>query len=180
MRALDRLSLHTRRCVSETNPRGRLARILYIWGPSLAIMAAIFGMSSRSDLGGPDGLADLLRQWALRWPGLTPIIDAVLLVHRYESWVGHFVAYALLALAIVWGLHRQWPTGRRHWIVAWSLALLYGISDEWHQSFVPGRTPDIRDVITDAAGAAVALAIAYYLLRRTGQDANSDQMGRVR
>jgi len=32
--------------------------------------------------------------------------------------------------------------------------LLYGVSDEWHQSFVPGRTPDILDIAADTFGAA--------------------------
>ncbi|HHD56315.1 MAG TPA: VanZ family protein [Desulfobulbaceae bacterium] len=31
--------------------------------------------------------------------------------------------------------------------------LLYGISDEWHQSFVPGRTPSIWDIAADTTGA---------------------------
>ncbi len=41
----------------------------------------------------------------------------------------------------------------------WALviAVIYGLSDEFHQSFVPGRNADLLDVITDAAGAAAGL-----------------------
>ena len=32
----------------------------------------------------------------------------------------------------------------------------YGATDEWHQSFVPGRDADVRDLVADAVGAALA------------------------
>jgi VanZ family protein len=36
---------------------------------------------------------------------------------------------------------------------------LYGVTDEWHQSFVPGRTPAADDLVADAVGSlAGALA----------------------
>jgi hypothetical protein len=38
-----------------------------------------------------------------------------------------------------------------------AVAVGYGVADEWHQSFVPGRTPSAFDLGTDAVGAAVAL-----------------------
>ena len=45
-------------------------------------------------------------------------------------------------------------------------ALLWGISDEAHQSFVPGRSVEAADVAADIAGAAVAAVVAEPLLRR--------------
>ena len=44
---------------------------------------------------------------------------------------------------------------------AFVIAVLYGVSDEFHQSFVPGRTPDAADVLADAVGAALALTAAW-------------------
>ena len=41
---------------------------------------------------------------------------------------------------------------------------LYGISDEWHQSFVEGRFPDIIDWIADTSGAGLAVFLSYKLL----------------
>ena len=35
------------------------------------------------------------------------------------------------------------------------LAIVYGVSDEWHQSFVPERSADAADVLADAIGALV-------------------------
>ena len=37
------------------------------------------------------------------------------------------------------------------------LTLLYALTDEWHQTFVPGRQFDLRDLALDAAGSALAL-----------------------
>ena len=36
---------------------------------------------------------------------------------------------------------------------AWVIAVAYAASDEWHQSFVPGRSPDAADWFADAVGA---------------------------
>ncbi|MEP6757347.1 MAG: VanZ family protein [Chthonomonadales bacterium] len=43
-------------------------------------------------------------------------------------------------------------------------AVLFAASDEWHQTFVPGRDGCIRDVLIDSAGAA--LAATYLLLKQ--------------
>lgn len=40
----------------------------------------------------------------------------------------------------------------RYLRVAALIALLYAMSDEWHQSFTPGRGPTIRDVFIDSGG----------------------------
>lgn len=39
------------------------------------------------------------------------------------------------------------------------LAALYGVTDEWHQRFVPGRSYEYADMLADAVGAASATAV---------------------
>ncbi|SHE23773.1 hypothetical protein BPUTEOMOX_1817 [methanotrophic endosymbiont of Bathymodiolus puteoserpentis (Logatchev)] len=39
---------------------------------------------------------------------------------------------------------------------------LYGASDEWHQSFVPGRMSDTQDWLADTLGGVLFLSIYYY------------------
>ena len=77
---------------------------------------------------------------------------------------GHATGYALLALANMRAL--GWD--RKRWHLAWLLAVIYSATDEFHQSFVPGRTPALMDVGIDAFGAAVGL-----LLWRISQRAES-------
>lgn len=74
---------------------------------------------------------------------------------------GHAFGYGLLALAYLRGLK-----GERSGIVprqlfaAWVLATLYSATDEFHQSFVPGRHLAATDVMIDSVGAGFALILA--------------------
>src|ERR1043165_6879517 len=67
---------------------------------------------------------------------------------------GHMIGYGVLALlywrALDFERNKRW--------LAWLLVLLYAITDEFHQSFVSGRHPTIRDVmIFDSLGALISL-----------------------
>lgn len=44
--------------------------------------------------------------------------------------------------------------------------VLFAAIDEWHQRFIPGRTPDVFDGIVDIAGAIVGFVAVARLLRR--------------
>ena len=46
------------------------------------------------------------------------------------------------------------------------VATLYGITDEWHQAYVPGRSSDPLDVVADCIGALLATLLARALIRR--------------
>ncbi len=72
---------------------------------------------------------------------------------------GHVLGYAFLALAFWAGLHFD----RRRWCLVLLFTLVYAASDEFHQSFVPGRHPSWVDVIGfDGGGAGFALGLAYW------------------
>ena len=67
---------------------------------------------------------------------------------------GHMVGYGLLALAF-W---RMFEFEENRFWLAWLLAVLYALTDEYHQSFVPGRHPSLFDALFfDALGALIAL-----------------------
>ena len=131
----------------RTPTRGRAVQIAArYWLPLLAWMGIIFYLSSCPSLPGPpDPWMDLLLKKG-----------------------GHFCVYGVLAF--LWW--RVLSRGRRR---AWTpllgalvLTTLYGISDEYHQSLVPGRQPRVVDVVIDAWGAAIVLGIVWLRERRTG------------
>ncbi len=76
---------------------------------------------------------------------------------------GHFSGYALLAFSY-WYWLRFDP--KKGWL-AWLLAVLYGATDEFHQSFTPGRHPSPLDaLIYDNLGALLAVLITSWARNR--------------
>jgi len=81
----------------------------------------------------------------------------------------HSAEFAVLAL-LLWRLFRSWsaPTTGWSWHVArnvWLCVVVYGITDEVHQIFVPSRTPEVQDVLWDALGGAAGLLALWALGR---------------
>lgn len=107
------------------------------------------------------------------WLSGRPIADEVALlpVWLQSDKLQHGLAYAGLAALLVRavaGGHWRAVTTRRT-MIAVALAILYGVSDEWHQSFVPERSADAADVLADAIGASVggAAVLAWGIIRRS-------------
>jgi VanZ family protein len=110
--------------------------ILRHWGLALLMMAIIFGFSSIPAVELPNfGLVDLLVKKG-----------------------GHAFGYGLLALTFVRGLKGESQNIYSRWLyAAWVMAVLYSATDEFHQSFTPGRHPEVTDMMIDASGAAIML-----------------------
>lgn len=77
--------------------------------------------------------------------------------------LAHVTLFGLLAFLV----QRAMQTKKHSYIFAWIFAACYGIFDEWHQSFHPGRTPLISDVIIDSTAALGILIIAYSYHKRS-------------
>ena len=78
---------------------------------------------------------------------------------------GHALGYGLLAVAYLRGLKGESSHVSACQILgAWLMSVLYSATDEFHQSFTPGRHPAVTDVMIDALGAGLALILAgrYY------------------
>lgn len=100
-------------------------------------------------------------------------LATILTIHTALRKLGHLVAYAVLA-ALLWrALRGQAAFLLKGWapiILAFVLAVTYATLDEFHQSFVPSRTPTARDVVIDIGGAVIGLAIcSAFALRRKPQ-----------
>jgi VanZ family protein len=76
--------------------------------------------------------------------------------HLLVRKIGHWCEYFILSLLALRALRTGSPPGRERtqsWI-ALALVVIYAISDELHQSVVPGRTASLGDVAIDAFGGA--------------------------
>lgn len=116
------------------------------WLPALAGWAAvIFVLSSIPNPPGPQG-------------------------SEWRSIVGHLVEYSVLAFLAakvleIWRPGWGWPAVAA---CAWLFAVAYGITDEFHQSFVPRRHASVFDVMVDAIGALAGVtAWAWMAARNT-------------
>jgi len=104
--------------------------------PAIAWMAFIFAMSSKSQIPQPFGYST----FAL-------------------SIVAHFILYGVLAVLLLIAFHDGGAYTRTTMIAAVAGAFLYGISDEFHQSFVPGRDPSLMDIGVNTLGAVFAVTV---------------------
>jgi VanZ family protein len=69
----------------------------------------------------------------------------------------HLFAFGFLAF-LVW---KAMTPNRWAYIGAWAIATFYGGVDEWHQSYIPGRSASINDVMIDSLGALVVLMLLF-------------------
>ena len=86
---------------------------------------------------------------------------------------GHVVGYALLGLSYLHALVPRGALSPQTARIAVVLAVLYAMSDEIHQVFVPGRGAGARDVLIDAVGASLGVSLGLRL-RRQGRPAGPE------
>ena len=108
----------------------------------------------------PDKLPKILPPWL--WPVAVAALIFVASSRSHLAPTGvthgdkvvHFAVYGLLA-TLICRLGRGWRGA------AWALlaASAFGASDEWHQSFVPGRSAEVADWVADSLGAALAVSL---------------------
>jgi VanZ family protein len=84
--------------------------------------------------------------------------------HSYDFLLGklaHIGEYAVLTALFWWAFQLHTASRTRAWLLAVLAAVVYGISDEWHQGFVVGRYGSFRDVGIDVLGIAASYALAH-------------------
>lgn len=112
-------------------------------------------------------MAKKLRSWgpAAIWVAITFIVShqpVVVIPFGAPDYVAHVINYGVLGVLLIWALAGgEWASMTAPVIAsAVLLAVLLGILDEFHQSFIPGREATVRDVVADAVGAAAAAVVA--------------------
>ena len=140
--------------MARSQPIRALARLLWAWLPPLLLMGVLYALSAQPvllEVGGEGSPWDAL-------------------FHKGA----HFGSYALLA----WLFHRALSTAAQPpqpiWLISAALAVGYGLTDELHQVFIPGRSGRLLDVLIDAAGAAAAMALlGWWQARRSLRQAQA-------
>lgn len=74
----------------------------------------------------------------------------------------HFTEYFILCLLAYNALKDNFKQGKAL-ILSVAVVFLYACSDEFHQSFVPGRGPAFKDVLIDTLGGVTAAGFIYLL-----------------
>ena len=113
-------------------------RSLWNWGPAVIWMAVTFVLSHQSQVEIPFGAPD---------------------------YIGHGVSYAVLGALLMRALAGGTLRGMGAGLIlpAVLIAAVYGVSDEFHQSFIPGRMASVADFVADTIGALVGACVAAAL-----------------
>lgn len=106
------------------------------WLPAVVWASLIFYMSSRSSIKTVD----------VYWQ------DFLL------KKIAHFTEYFIFSVLIYRALSNTTNFSKKKSLVlSFIITVVYAASDEFHQSFIPGREPQIRDVAIDSIGSISAL-----------------------
>jgi VanZ family protein len=111
-------------------------RLFLLWAPVVAYMALIFFASSLSSPPTPPEVSD-----------------------KSLHLSAYFVLGVLTVRAVLGGLPARVTS--RGAALALLIAIGYGVFDEGHQWFVPGRTADVFDLLADSVGVAAALVVCW-------------------
>jgi len=106
------------------------------WLPAIVYMALIFWLSSRS-------VPETLKHF--------PIIAKLKVVHLIEYGVLYFLCWFAIVRTTAYRRHEAF-------ILALTITVLYGCTDEFHQIFVPQRTARISDIVADGVGGLLTQA----------------------
>ena len=143
--------------------------------PALLIMVAIFRFSSQN---ADDSSTESIRitqellcairdRFRLSW---TPS-QLSLYIERSEFFIrklAHFSEYAALGLSLILPLCAFYSGSFKKktlFLTSWIICIAYAASDELHQFFSPGRSPQIRDVVIDSFGALAGILLGLLLIR---------------
>lgn len=120
-------------------------------------MILIF-MFSHEGADGSSGKSGLLVSF-FQTLGLSNNVDLMSTIVRKSA---HMTLFAVLSLLIYWNVYDLNWSFKKKIVVVLAGSLLYAISDELHQAFVPGRSGEAFDVMVDMFGVTFAIVFIIY------------------
>ncbi|WP_407356675.1 VanZ family protein [Methanolobus sp. WCC5] len=130
----------------------------------------IFFLSSRSDLSIPASIFKIPLMYELAYIleglGLAYFIDIAEYAHQNMDKIAHMILYFGLGILLHLTFRNSENVILRRYaaIFAFSLGIIYGITDEIHQSFVPGRTASMHDLLANGIGLTIAQILFVILI----------------
>ncbi|MGO1651166.1 VanZ family protein [Senegalia sp. (in: firmicutes)] len=146
--------------IKEENKKKISWLAVFIWmGIIFYLSAQPSGESSNLSSGISDFVLHIINTI---FKGLDFNIDEFHFIIRKSA---HFTAYFILATLTLNALRRSEVYGHKSIMIALVISIIYAASDEFHQSFVPGRGPAIKDVFIDTSGAISGLLVYMVSLK---------------
>jgi VanZ family protein len=92
------------------------------------------------------------------------------------DYILHGGEFGILCGLALWAWRTRGATVPKAWLAAFALTVIYGFSDEYHQSFVPGRDASLKDLLWDVIGglAVGAGTLIWSHLRGAGGEGPAD------
>jgi hypothetical protein len=117
-------------------------RIIKLWVPPVIWAVVIFLLSSR------------------------PVIPASQIFWKdfIVKKSAHVIEYAIFTVLIYRALKESGVKKYNAGLAAILISVIYGATDEYHQSFTPGREPRVRDVFFDTIGSVFSIYLLWNLL----------------
>ena len=153
-------------------------RNLSPWTPA-ALAVIVIAIESTATMSAENTSRWLLPIWVHLFGSIAP--ERWTVVHHYIRKTGHFTGYGLVSLAFFHGWRKtlQLTAGGlpalwvRSAVLAVGCTIMVASADEFHQTFLPGRTGRVADVGLDTCGAIAVqlliLALMPLLLRRASE-----------
>lgn len=136
-----------------------------IWVITLLLMTVIFVFSSR-----PGDLSIQDSAWLLDRINILDEEEALdttnmqsMFLQRKIRKAAHIILFGSLAILIYASIYGYVGKAIKTGVISWLLTIIYAITDEIHQYFVPGRAAQIQDVIRDGKGAFFGCIIMMVL-----------------
>jgi VanZ family protein len=138
-------------------------RWVKLWGPAILWAAVIWSFSTGAFT--TENTSKFIVPF-LRWLLPRTPQETLFFLHYLIRKCGHLTEYFILSLLVLRGLRAGKKESHLGWAVAAvAVVAIYAALDEFHQSFVPGRTPAVADVLLDTAGGIAAqIAAALVML----------------
>ena len=129
--------------------------LAFIFGTSCTVMRPeeFFRLVSKSTGAGRESMERFTVFWGISWFAIV------------KGW--HFIEFTILTVLAVATLKRFYGNTTSSLIIlAMLFCVVFAVSDEWHQSFIPDRFGTVKDILIDSLGVCTAGAIMLVRLKQ--------------